>query len=125
MDLGPGGGGYAFAKQVVAQYVNDLALQLAPSNIRVNAIHPTNVNTDMLHSPPMYRAFRPDLQNPTRADAELAFPVMNGMPVPYIEPEDVSEAVLFLASDAARYITGQQLRVDAGGVLKARPWTGA
>ena len=70
-------------------------------------------------------AFRPDLQNPTRADAELAFPVMNAMPVPYIEPEDVSEAVLFLASDAARYITGQQLRVDAGGVLKARPWTGA
>ncbi|HEY2084929.1 MAG TPA: mycofactocin-coupled SDR family oxidoreductase [Mycobacterium sp.] len=125
MDLGPGGGGYAFAKQVVAHYVNDLALQLAPSNIRVNAIHPTNVNTDMLQSPPMYRAFRPDLQNPTRADAELAFPVMNGMPIPYIEPEDVSEAVLFLASDAARYITGQQLRVDAGGVLKARPWSGA
>jgi NAD(P)-dependent dehydrogenase (short-subunit alcohol dehydrogenase family) len=69
MNLGPGGGGYAFAKQVVAHYVNDLALQLAPSNIRVNAIHPTNVNTDMLHSPPMYRAFRPDLQNPSRRGA--------------------------------------------------------
>jgi SDR family mycofactocin-dependent oxidoreductase len=124
MDLGPGGGGYAFAKQVVAHYVNDLALQLAPANIRVNAIHPTNVNTDMLHSPPMYRAFRPDLADPTRADVELAFPVMNGMPTPYIEPEDVSEAVLFLASDAARYVTGQQLRVDAGGALKVRPWSG-
>jgi NAD(P)-dependent dehydrogenase (short-subunit alcohol dehydrogenase family) len=46
------------------------------------------------------------------------------MPVPYIEPEDVSEAVLYLASDAARYVTGQQLRIGAGGALKAIPWTG-
>lgn len=125
IDGGPGGGGYAFAKQVVAHYVNDFALQLAPKSIRMNAIHPTNVNTDMLHSPPMYRAFRPDLQNPTRDDAELSFPVIQAMPIPYVEPEDISEAVLFLASDAARYITGQQLRVDAGGFLKVKPWSGA
>ena len=78
MDGGPGGAGYAFAKQVVAHYVNDLANALAPEQIRVNAIHPTNVNTDMLHSPPMYRAFRPDLENPTREDAELVFPVIQG-----------------------------------------------
>jgi SDR family mycofactocin-dependent oxidoreductase len=125
IDGGPGGAGYAFAKQVVAHYVNDLALALAPEEIRVNAIHPTNCNTDMLHSPPMYRAFRPDLQNPTREDAEVVFPVIQGMPIPYVEPEDISEAVLFLASDAARYITGQQLRVDAGGFLKVKPWSGA
>lgn len=124
IDAGPGGAGYGFAKQVVAHYVNDLALQLAPSNIRVNAIHPTNCNTDMLHSPPMYRAFRPDLPNPTREDAELAFPALQVMPIPYIEPEDVSEVVLFLASDASRYVTGQQLRVDAGGFLRAKPWSG-
>ena len=49
---------------------------------------------------------------------------MNAMPVPYIEAEDVSEAVLYLASDAARYVTGQQLRIDAGGALKAIPWSG-
>jgi SDR family mycofactocin-dependent oxidoreductase len=125
IDGGPGGAGYAFAKQVVAHYVNDLAAALAPKQIRVNAIHPTNCNTDMLHSPPMYRAFRPDLQNPTREDAELVFPVIQGMPIPYVEPEDISEAVLFLASDAARYVTGQQLRVDAGGFLKVKPWSGA
>jgi len=125
IDGGPGGAGYAFAKQVVAHYVNDLAAALASKQIRVNAIHPTNCNTDMLHSPPMYRAFRPDLQNPTREDAELVFPVIQGMPIPYVEPEDISEAVLFLASDAARYVTGQQLRVDAGGFLKVKPWSGA
>jgi SDR family mycofactocin-dependent oxidoreductase len=125
IDAGPGGAGYAFAKQAVAHYVNDSALALAPKSIRMNAIHPTNCNTDMLHSPPMYRAFRPDLQNPTREEAELSFPVIQAMPIPYVEPEDISEAVVFLASDAARYITGQQLRVDAGGFLKVKPWAGA
>jgi len=119
-----GGSGYQFSKQVVAHYINDLALTLAPQGIRANAVHPTNVNTDMLQSPPMYRAFRPDLDNPTRADAELAFPVMNAMPIPYIEPEDVSELVLFLASDASRYLTGEQIRLDAGGFLKKVPWPG-
>jgi NAD(P)-dependent dehydrogenase (short-subunit alcohol dehydrogenase family) len=108
----------------VAHYVNNLALQLAGEFIRVNAVHPTNVNTAMLHSAPMYAAFRPDLENPTREDAELTFPFLNAMPIPYVEPEDISEAVLYLASDAARYVTGQQLRIDAGGALKAIPWPG-
>lgn len=125
IDGGPGGAGYAFAKIAAAHYVNDFARALAPFSIRMNAIHPTNVNTDMLHSAPMYRAFRPDLPNPTREDAEPIFPLVQAMPVPYVEPEDISEAVLFLASDAARYITGQQLRVDAGGFLKVKPWAGA
>jgi len=123
-DGGPGGAGYAFAKIAAAHYVNDFALALAKFSIRMNAVHPTNVNTDMLHSATMYRAFRPDLKEPTREDAEPVFPVVQAMPVPYVEPEDISEAVLFLASDAARYITGQQLRVDAGGFLKVKPWSG-
>ncbi len=72
----------------------------------------------MLHSAPMYQAFRPGLPNPTRADAEVAFPVQQAMPVPYVEPEDISEMVVFLASDASRYVTGMQMRVDAGGYLR-------
>jgi len=114
----PGGFGYMVAKRMLAQYVHDLARELAPRKIRANVVDPTNVNTDMLHSDPMYRSFRPDLENPTRQDTELAFPVQQAMPIPYIEPLDISNAVLFLASDEARYITGMQLRVDAGGYLK-------
>ncbi len=68
----------------------------------MNAIHPTNVNTDMLHSPPMYRAFRPDLKKPTREDAELVFPVVQAMPIPYVEPEDISEAVAVSRQRRAR-----------------------
>ncbi|WP_280270649.1 mycofactocin-coupled SDR family oxidoreductase [Nocardia wallacei] len=119
---GPGGSAYSFAKQVVAHYVNDLANQLAKQSIRINAVHPTNVNTAMLHNEGMYRVFRPDLTSPTREDAEAAFPAMQAMPIPYIEPQDVSDLVVFLAGDESRYITGSQLRVDAGGFVKAVPW---
>jgi NAD(P)-dependent dehydrogenase (short-subunit alcohol dehydrogenase family) len=114
----PGGVGYMVAKRMLSQYMHELARNLAPRGIRVNTVHPTNVNTDMLHSEPMYRSFRPDLEHPTREDAVRAFPVQQAMPIPWIEPIDVSNAILFLASDEARYITGMQLRVDAGGYLK-------
>jgi SDR family mycofactocin-dependent oxidoreductase len=115
---GPGGAGYAWAKRTIASYVEALALQLAPNLIRANAIHPTNVNTTLLHNDDIYRAFRPDLENPTREDAMLAFPAMQAMPVPYIEPGDVSELVAFLAGDSSRYITGLNIRIDAGAMLK-------
>jgi SDR family mycofactocin-dependent oxidoreductase len=114
----PGGVGYMVAKRMLSQYMHELARNLAPRGIRVNTVHPTNVNTDMLHSEPMYRSFRPDLEHPTREDAVRAFPVQQAMPIPWIEPVDVSNAILFLASDEARYITGMQMRVDAGGYLK-------
>jgi hypothetical protein len=70
------------------------------------------------HNEDIYRAFRPDLENPTREDAEAAFPAMQAMPIPYIEPGDVSELVAFLASDRARYMTGLNIRIDAGAMLK-------
>jgi SDR family mycofactocin-dependent oxidoreductase len=114
----PGGMAYVHAKRALAMYVHDLATELAPRGIRANVIHPTNTNTDMLQSEPMYKSFRPDLERPTRADAEPVFGVQQAMPIPFVEPEDISNAVLWLASDEARYVTGMQLRVDAGGYLK-------
>jgi SDR family mycofactocin-dependent oxidoreductase len=115
---GPGGAGYALAKQFISQYVVVLARQLAAQGIRVNAVHPTNCNTDMLHSAPMYKAYRKDLPEPTRADAEEAFPRMQAMPIPYVEPDDIAHAVVYLASDESRYVTGLQLAVDGGALLK-------
>lgn len=114
----PGGMGYMVSKRLISEYVHYLATELAVRGIRANVIHPTNCNTDMLQSEPMYRSFRPDLENPTRADAEPVFGVQQAMKVNYIEPEDISNAVLWLASDESRFVTGMQLRVDAGGYLK-------
>ena len=113
-----GGISYMVAKRMLSSYMHDLARELAPRSIRANVVHPTNVNTDMLQSEVMYRSFRPDLEHPTREDATPAFYSQQAMPVPWIEPVDISNAVLFLASDEARYVTGMQLRVDAGGYLK-------
>ncbi|MCV7007398.1 mycofactocin-coupled SDR family oxidoreductase [Mycobacterium gordonae] len=115
---GPGGAGYGLAKKMLVEYTKGLALTLAPEQIRINTIHPSNVNTGMLHNLPMYRTFRPDLADPTREDAEIVFPLLQAMPVPWIEPEDVSHLVVYLASDESRYVTGQQMFVDAGAGLK-------
>jgi SDR family mycofactocin-dependent oxidoreductase len=117
-ESGPGGAGYSHAKRAVARFVHDLALQLAPRLIRVNAVHPTNCDTDMLQSGPMYRIFRPDLDEPRREDVEESFRTTQPMPIPYVEPSDISNAVLFLASDESRYVTGLQMKVDAGAILR-------
>jgi SDR family mycofactocin-dependent oxidoreductase len=118
--LGASGGvGYSWAKQTITRYVEVLALQLAPSMVRLNAIHPTNVDTHLLQNEDIYRAFRPDLEHPTKEDAVLAFPVMQAMPIPWIDPQDVSHLVAYLASDESRYMTGLNIRLDAGAMLKS------
>ncbi|WP_241383497.1 mycofactocin-coupled SDR family oxidoreductase [Rhodococcus sp. CH91] len=122
---GAGGLGYSLAKRMISSFVNDLSVVLGPKKIRVNAVHPTNCNTDMLNSEVMYRQFRPDLESPTLEDALPVFPVMSVMGVPYVEPEDVTDTVLFLLSDESRYVTGMQMRVDAGGYVRNRPATPA
>jgi NAD(P)-dependent dehydrogenase (short-subunit alcohol dehydrogenase family) len=114
---GAGAAGYSHSKRAVARLVHDLALTLAPQNIRVNAVHPGNIDTPMLQNDAMYQIFRPDLESPTREDAMPAFGSMHKLPVEVLDPRDISEAVLYLASDAARYVTGQQLKVDAGALL--------
>jgi SDR family mycofactocin-dependent oxidoreductase len=121
-NMGPGGAGYGWSKLIVMEYVVEMSLHLAPRMIRVNAIHPTNCNTHLLQNDGMYSMFRPDLtsqgKKATREDAEPLFTLFQAMPIPYIEPEDMANLGVFLASDDARYITGQHIRVDAGSLLK-------
>ena len=121
-DMGPGGSGYGWSKRIVMEYVEEMSLALAPQMIRVNAIHPTNCNTHLLQNDGMYSLFRPDLvaegKKPTREDAEPLFTLFQAMPIPYVEPEDMANLGVFLAGEDSRYITGQQIRVDGGSLLK-------
>ena len=121
-DMGPGGSGYGWSKRIVMEYVEEMSLALAPQMIRVNAIHPTNCNTHLLQNDGMYSLFRPDLtaegKKATREDAEPLFTLFQAMPIPYVEPEDMANLGVFLASEDSRYITGQQIRVDGGSLLK-------
>jgi (+)-trans-carveol dehydrogenase/(-)-trans-carveol dehydrogenase len=86
--------------------------------IRVNSLHPTSVNTPMIQNDPTYKLFRPDLEHPTVDDAAEALISLNALPIKWVEPIDISNALLFLASDEARYITGVPLPVDAGVLIK-------
>jgi (+)-trans-carveol dehydrogenase len=111
-------GHYVAAKHGVVGLMRTMALELAQHMIRVNTVHPSNVNTKMIHNEETYRLFRPDLENPGFEDAMDVFETMNAMPVRWLDPEDITNAVLFLSSDDARYITGATLPVDAGFSLK-------
>jgi len=82
---GFGGAGYNLAKRVLVEYTTTAAVKLAPRSIRVNAVHPTNCNTDMLQSDVIYKTFRPDLANPTVEEAEEGFRSMQAMPIPWVE----------------------------------------
>ncbi|WP_166870964.1 MULTISPECIES: mycofactocin-coupled SDR family oxidoreductase [unclassified Salinibacterium] len=109
---------YVSAKHGVVGLMRTLALELAPDMIRVNSIHPTTVDTPMIANDATYRLFRPDLENPTKEDMGEAAIQMNALPIPWVEALDISNAVLFLASEEARYITGVPLPVDAGAFVK-------
>jgi NAD(P)-dependent dehydrogenase (short-subunit alcohol dehydrogenase family) len=98
--------------------MRETAQDLARYMVRCNAILPTNTATPMLLNEAMYRLFRADLDHPTLEDAREPMASMNLLPVAYIDPADVSEAVLWLASDLSRYVTGVVLPVDAGASLK-------
>jgi (+)-trans-carveol dehydrogenase len=108
---------YSAAKSGLISLMRVLAKELAPERIRVNTLHPTTVGTEMILNETTYRHFRPDLANPGRADFEEAARTLNRMPIPYVEVEDISNAVVYLVSDDGRYVTGSQHVIDAGGSL--------
>jgi (+)-trans-carveol dehydrogenase len=114
----PGVGHYVAAKHGVVGLMRTLALELAPHMIRVNSIHPTQVDTDMIQNETIWRLFAPDDPHPSRESFAPVSQEMNALPIPWVESRDISNALLFLASDEARYITGVTLPVDAGAVIK-------
>lgn len=109
---------YSAAKHGVVGLARALALELGPQRIRVNTVHPTSVNTDLLLNDATFRLFRPDLEHPTVGDALAAFRGLNALPVPWVEAQDISDAVLWLASDESRHVTGVALPVDAGALSR-------
>ncbi|MGY2127997.1 mycofactocin-coupled SDR family oxidoreductase [Blastococcus sp. SYSU DS0617] len=113
-------GHYVAAKHGVVGLMKVLALELAPNMIRVNSVHPTTVDTDMITNQGTYDLFRPDMTpgTATAEDAQEAFLSLNLLPIRWVEPVDISNAVVWLASDMARYVTGVQLPIDAGSVIK-------
>jgi SDR family mycofactocin-dependent oxidoreductase len=109
---------YTASKHAVVGLMRTLALELAPRMIRVNSVHPTGVDTDMIQNDATYRLFMPDVERPTREQAADRFAATNALPVPWVTPRDISNAVLWLSSDEARYVTGVTLPVDAGYTIK-------
>ena len=109
---------YVASKHAVVGLMRTLANELAPDMIRVNSVHPTSVATDMILNEATYKLFAPEIEHPTQEQAAEIFQAMNALPIPWVEPVDISNAVLWLASDEARYVTGVTLPVDAGSTQK-------
>lgn len=114
----PHTGHYVAAKHGVVGLMRTFAVELGAQNIRVNSVHPTNVNTPLFMNEPTMKLFRPDLENPGPEDMKVVGQLMHTLPIGWVEPEDIANAVLFLASDEARFITGVTLPVDGGSCLK-------
>lgn len=110
---------YTASKHAVVGLARTAANELGPLGIRVNTVHPGAVNTGMILNPDVIARLRPDLEHPTEQDAAQALAARTLLSVPWVEAVDISNAVVFLASEEARYITGTQLVVDAGLTQKA------
>jgi (+)-trans-carveol dehydrogenase len=109
---------YVSAKHGVVGLMRSLAVELGPKSIRVNSVHPTNVNTPMFFNEGTFKMFRPDVENPGPDDILPVAQQQHMLPIGWVEAEDISNAILFLCSDESRFITGVTLPVDGGSLLK-------
>jgi len=107
---------YTAAKHGVTGLMRTLAVELAPHNIRVNSVHPTTVDTPMVANEAIWGLFLGGVQGATREQAAGGMTALNAMRVPWVEARDISNAVLYLASDEARYVTGTTTVIDAGAM---------
>jgi len=110
---------YTASKHGVVGLMKTLANELAPDMIRVNSLLPSSVDTEMIQNESLYHLFLPDREGDiTPEDVAPVFLAMHALPIPWLEPVDISNALVFLASDEARYITGVPLPLDAGMLIK-------
>jgi SDR family mycofactocin-dependent oxidoreductase len=104
---------YSASKFGVVGLVKSIALELAPFGITANVVCPSTTSSPMIHNDEWYHVFRPDLDEPTREDVRPVFADLNPLGVPWLPPDAVSEAVLYLARDQG-FITGSTLEVGLG-----------
>jgi SDR family mycofactocin-dependent oxidoreductase len=110
---------YAASKHAITGLMTSLARELGNYNIRVNSVNPTCVDTNMIQNPYVWGLFQPDNPNPTRESVQDAFARTHILPVPWMEPIDVSRAILYLVGESGRYITASTLTIDAGFIVKS------
>lgn len=112
-------GHYAASKGGVVSLMRALSNELGEHGIRVNTLNPGTVRTGMIENDAMYRIYRPDLESPTQDDIVDHCRRRNELDVPWVEAVDISNALVWLASDEARYVTGVVLPIDAGLLARA------
>jgi (+)-trans-carveol dehydrogenase len=110
----PHTGHYVAAKHGVVGLMRTFAVELGAQNIRVNSVHPTNVNTPLFMNDGTMKLFRPDLENPGPEDMKVVGQLMHTLPIGWVEPEDIANAVLFFSSPLSDFITGQTINVSGG-----------
>ncbi|CRK50273.1 (-)-trans-carveol dehydrogenase [Rhodococcus sp. RD6.2] len=109
---------YSASKWGVIGLTKSSALDLAKHGITVNAIAPGNISTPMIHNDALYSMMRPDLEKPTADDVAPVFASLHAQPVPWLEAEEITRAVLFFAAEAGAHISGTVLPIDAGNAAR-------
>ncbi|MBO0854287.1 MAG: SDR family oxidoreductase, partial [Nocardia sp.] len=107
-------GHYVATKWGVIGLVKTVAQEVGAHGITANVVCPGTVDTAMVHNQQTYELFLPGKENPTRDDVAPIFSAMNAIPAPWVESVDISNAMVFLCSDEARYITGETISVALG-----------
>ena len=106
---------YAATKWGLIGFVKSVALEVAAHGITANVVCPATVDTPMVHNKALYSLFAPDIASPTKELVAPRYEAMNPMRVPWLDPQEISNAVLFLASDRSAFISGETIEVSAGG----------
>jgi (+)-trans-carveol dehydrogenase len=105
---------YTAAKHGLVGLARSMAIDAGELNVRFNTVHPGSVPTPLIKNDAVYKVFRPDLESPTWEDCQEGFDGLSLLPGAVQEPEDIANAVLWLASDLSRMTTGTTLSVDGG-----------